>query len=473
MQYVHKERNIRFHTADSGFLNCADRLARRTRKRSVMRNDFYQKAVIKRRDFRTCMRRTAVQTDAVARGRTVHADFSGIRQEVVRGVLRCNTNLYRIAVAADFLLRADADFRGIKRVALFNQYLRLHDINARNGFCHCMLYLYTGVHFDKVIVFVCVNQKFQRTGIFVANVLGKPHCVGKNLFTDRIADVKRRSKFHNLLVPPLHGTVPVKQMHNVAVFVAQNLHLDMLGVAQVFFYENLIITKRLFRLVPRFFKFLGHLRLAVNDTHTASAAAVGGFQHNRITDPRRNLHDLVQAPYRMVHAGNDRHIALNCHFFRRNLIAHRIHDVYIRSDERNARLVAGVHKIRVFGKEAIAGVDCVNTLCLCYFNDIVNIQICVNRSFFRIQHICLVCFCAEQGIFIFFGKNTHRLNAQLVQCTVYANRDFSTVCHQHLFELPDFLFLHIHSSFVCVPAAARPGTVSFSSLIILNRYSTL
>ena len=61
------------------------------------------------------------------------------------------------------------------------------------------------------------------------------------------------------------------------------------------------------------------------DTHTASAAAVGGFQHNRITDPRRNLHDLVQAPYRMVHAGNNRHIALNRHFFRRNLIAHRIH----------------------------------------------------------------------------------------------------------------------------------------------------
>ena len=47
-----------------------------------------------------------------------------------------------------------------------------------------MLNLNAGIHLDKVIVFILVDQKFQRSRIGVANMLGDLDGVSVELFLD-------------------------------------------------------------------------------------------------------------------------------------------------------------------------------------------------------------------------------------------------------------------------------------------------
>ncbi len=100
--------------------------------------------------------------------------------------------------------------------------------------------------------------------------------------------------------------------------------------------------------------------------------------------------------------------------------------------------------------------NCISPLCLRNLDDIINIQICVNRPFFGIQQICLVGFGTEKRVFIFFGKDTYSLNPQLIQSTIYANCNFATVCHKHLFKLLNLYFLHLYTSLIIMLFIQNP-----------------
>ena len=367
-----------------------------------MCDNLNQQAVIIGGNLCACVGCAAIQTDTVAGRGTIYVNLACIGHEIVCRVFRCDTQLHGIAVAVYILLRGNADFGRTQRIALLNQNLCLYDINTGYLLGNGMLYLNTRVHFDEVVVFIGIHQKFQCAGVLIAYMLGQTHRIRQNFFSDRLAYGKGRRKFDYLLVSSLHGTVTVKQMHHIAVFIAKHLYFDMLGVTQIFFYENFIITEGLLCFVSCFFKFLGHFLFGIYNTHTATAAAVGCLQHNGIADLPGNLHYLIQTSDCMVNTGDDGNITFDCHFLGRNLIPHFIHDIYIGADKSNPLFFACLNKFGIFGKEPISGMDRIYTFCFRNFDDVIDIQICVQRTFFGVQHISLIGFCAEQRIFILF-----------------------------------------------------------------------
>ena len=51
-------------------------------------------------------------------------------------------------------------------------------------------------------------------------------------------EIRRGRDFHHLLVATLHGTIALKQVYQVALLVAQDLHFDVLGVWDILLEEH-------------------------------------------------------------------------------------------------------------------------------------------------------------------------------------------------------------------------------------------
>src|SRR5436305_243918 len=95
--------------------------------------------------------------------------------------------------------------------------------------CRCsgMLGLDAGVHLDEVVVVFTVDEELARPGAVVVRRLDEPHRSGADLLADFDRQVGRRRLLDELLVPPLQRAVALPQMHDVAVAVAEDLHLDV------------------------------------------------------------------------------------------------------------------------------------------------------------------------------------------------------------------------------------------------------
>ncbi len=82
----------------------------------------------------------------------------------------------------------------------------------------------------------------------------------------------------------LNGAVPFKQMDHLSMLVSQHLHLDVARVVDALFQEHLGIAKGFADFgnhpVITAIEFIG-----INTaTNSPAAAAIGGFQHHRVTD---------------------------------------------------------------------------------------------------------------------------------------------------------------------------------------------
>ena len=151
---------------------------------------------------------------------------------------------------------------------------------------------------------------------------------------------------------------------------------------------------------------------------------------------------FIQITDCIVNTGNDGNTTFDRHFFRRDLIAHFVHNIYIGADKVDTFFFTSFYEFGVFGQETITGMDGIYAFCFSNFDNIFNIQISIQRTFFRIQHIRFVGFCTEQCIFIFFRENTYCLNTQFIQGTINTDSNFATVCNENFFVSFDFHVWH-------------------------------
>ena len=131
---------------------------------------------------------------------------------------------------------------------------------------------------------------------------------------------------------------------------------------EVFFDEDLVIAEGLLGLVDGFLKLLGHVLGAGDDAHAASAAAVGGLEHDGVTHLLGHGHGLFHGLHGVVHAGDDGHVGGDGDLLGGDLVAHGVHALHGGADEDDAVLVALLHQGGVFRQEAIAGVDGVHVV---------------------------------------------------------------------------------------------------------------
>ena len=96
---------------------------------------------------------------------------------------------------------------------------------------------------------------------------------------------------------------------------------------------------------------------ALDQPHSAPAAACDRLYHHGIADAARFALKQRRVLRAAVIAGHDRHVRLARDRLRRGFAAELAHGVAARPNEGDAGRCARIGKVRVFGEEAVAGMD--------------------------------------------------------------------------------------------------------------------
>ena len=171
--------------------------------------------------------------------------------------------------------------------------LRPHQIDTRHHFRDRVLHLNAWVHLDEEpFLGIHVVQELHGAGIVVLDVLGQFHGGRAKLATHGFIQRHAGGNLHYLLVPPLHGTIALVQVHHVAVLVAQNLHFNMLGSRHVFFEEHSRVAKRAIGFAAGFIEQSLQIFGLVHHAHPSATAAKGRLDDQRETNFLSHLYRL-------------------------------------------------------------------------------------------------------------------------------------------------------------------------------------
>ena len=432
---VQNERNVGLDATDVNFPDGAGRLVAHALESGVPGGDLQQQGVVIGRDLAAHAGRGRVQTDAEAAGGAVRGDLAGVRGKIVGGILGGDTALDGIAVLMHVRLTGDADAGIAEGIALGNQNLGTHQIDAGDHFRDGMLHLNPGVHLNEIVVALFIHQKFQRTGVDVADVFGDLHGVPVQRLPDLRSYGESGGEFHHLLVAALEGAVPFVEVNHVAVFIAQNLHFDVLRLHEELLHKDVVVAEGLLGLSLHHVEVGADFLHSVAAAHTASAAACGSLQDHREAELHSQLLGGLAAFQRLGGAGGGGNVTGQSDLLGGQLVAHHIQHAGAGADEFDAVFLAGTGKIAVFTEEAVAGVDGVRAVLLGQFNDPGDIQISAQRAEILADQVGLVRRRAEHTVGILVGIDGDGLQVQVMAGPEYAHGDLAAVCYQYFFEI--------------------------------------
>ena len=172
--------------------------------------DLDQQAVVIARDDPAGISRAAVQTNAHARRGPVGRDAPVIGDEVVLRIFGGDPGLQRMPVQANIALtRLSGRLR--QWLALGDQNLRLHDVDAGDLFGDCVFDLHAGVDLDEVeLAVVHIHQEFDGAGAFVIHMGADFAAQFADLRALLIAEIGGRRALHHLLVAALDRAVALE-----------------------------------------------------------------------------------------------------------------------------------------------------------------------------------------------------------------------------------------------------------------------
>ena len=105
--------------------------------------------------------------------------------------------------------------------------LQMHQVEAGDELGHRMLDLQAGVHLEEVEVAVLVDQELDRAGVLIVGGLGHAHRDLAHAAAHVLVDDGRGRLFQHLLMAALHRALALAEVDDVAVLVAEDLHLDV------------------------------------------------------------------------------------------------------------------------------------------------------------------------------------------------------------------------------------------------------
>ena len=228
-------------------------------------------------------------------------------------------------------------------------------------------------------------------------------------------------------------------MNHVAVLVAQNLHLNVLGLHQVLLDEDVLVAEGLLGLALHQVKGGDDLLRCVAAAHPPAAAAAG-----RLEDDGEAVFDglckgLLPVLQGTVGAGDGGHAAGVGNGLGGQLVAHLGQNGGGGADEGDASLLAGPCEVGVLAQKAVAGVDGVHVAAAGQIDDGGDVQIGPQGGLVLTDEIGLVRLGAEEGKGILVGVHGHRVQAQIVAGPEHADGDLAPVSHQ---DLVKFAFRH-------------------------------
>ncbi len=402
---VFQELQIGGHAADAEFAQRAVHARDGFRGGRRPGRDLDQQRVVVGRDHRAAIGRAGVQPDAEAGRTAVGREPAVVGQEAVFRVFGGDAALQRVAVERDLRLLGHAGgmavaVRAGRRAvtlcdtddaAFGDADLRLDDVHAGDHLGDGVLHLDARIDLDEVaLAVVGIHQELDRAGMGVAHRCHQLQRAAAQRGTSCRVQVGRRGAFHHLLVAPLHGAVALVQMHQIAVLVAQDLHLDVACAADQLLEIDLVVAEGGQRLAPRGFQRRRQLGCGFDDTHAAAAAAPAGLEHDREADAgcERGASRIVIRQRRRRrhhrHAGRHRGMA------RRHLVAQRAHHFGARADPTQPGGDDLLGKVRVLRQEAVAGVDGVDAGAPGDAQDVVAVQVGRQRFLALADQVALV-----------------------------------------------------------------------------------
>ena len=172
--------------------------------------------------------------------------------------------------------------------------------------------------------------------------------------------VQRRARrdLDQFLVAALDGAFALPQMADGAVVVADDLHLDVAGVADQALDIDAVAAEGGHRLGLAARIGLFQPGGVVDDAHAAPAAAGNGLDHDGAARAQR-----LEEGSRLVEAGrpagalDDWHVALFRQRFRLRLVAEQVERFRRRPDKDDALLDAAPGERGILAEEAVAGMD--------------------------------------------------------------------------------------------------------------------
>ena len=250
--------------------------------------------------------------------------------------------------ARDLVLRRQIERRTVQRMALRHENLRAHQVDARNDFRDSVLDLDARVHLDEEpFAAFDIVKKFDRARVVVADLLRQPRRGRAQFLAHLFVEPDARRDLDDFLVSPLHRAIAFVQVQHLAVAVAEHLHLDVLGVRDVFFEKHRGIAERAARLVARLVQQVGEVAGLVDDAHAASTATERRLDDEREADLLRDLQSLAALFDGIFRAGQGGDFQLLRQRTRGDLVAHQAQQFGTGPDEYDARFLARFGEVRV------------------------------------------------------------------------------------------------------------------------------
>jgi hypothetical protein len=393
--------------------------------------DLLEQRVVEARHHRARVRRAAIDADAEAHRAAVGADAAVVGDEVVLGVLGGDAALQRVAGEADVGLGRDAGLAGGADVAaLGDADLRLDDVEAGDHLGDGVLHLDARVHLDEVErAGVGVHQELDGAGAHVVRRAADGQRRLAQALTGGVVEVGRRGALDHLLVAALDRAVALEEMHQVAVAVAEDLHLHVAGAAHQLLEVHLVLAEGALGLAAGRGDGVEQGVLALDRAH-AAAAAPRGLQHHRVADLAGEALDLRVVGQRRG-GRHHRRAAGDCQVARRHLVAQGAHGVGARADEGDPGGGAGLGELGALGEQAVARVDRVGAGLLGHADHLVDRQVALQRAelaaFTAADLVGLVGLEAVQRELVLLGVDGDRVDAEFGCRPEHADGDFGAV----------------------------------------------
>lgn len=145
-------------------------------------------------------------------------------------------------------------------------------------------YLKSRVHLHEIELLILVHHELHSPSTDVGHRPCRPHGCLAQFAARLLAQSRRRRLLDDLLVPSLYATVPLEQVHVVAVLIAEHLHLHVARPLDELLDQHGVIVERLLGLALRRIQLLHEFFLGQRNAHALPATATYRLDHHRKTD---------------------------------------------------------------------------------------------------------------------------------------------------------------------------------------------
>ena len=255
-----QESRVGARSGDHGALQTLCEPSDGLRAVDAVRDQLGDHGIVERRDHGAGLH-AGIDTQPIAFRNIEADDRTRRRHEAAGGVLRVEARLDGVPRHLDLPLAQR------QLLAARNPQLPFDEVEPGDRLGHRMLHLQAGVHLDEVPggrrpKRTALDQELDRAGALVAHGLGAGDGSLRDLGPQLRRHAGRGRLLDHLLVAPLQRAVALEQVHDVAVGVAEHLHLDVPGPDDHLLEQHAGIPERRFRLALRALQRRHEVRIA-------------------------------------------------------------------------------------------------------------------------------------------------------------------------------------------------------------------